>query len=187
MSFFKAFLTLLCGPIEKIGPGYRWKQSILSGAIIVALIFPWLMVQLSSPYQGDLPPRVPLISAKGRFIFGDERHGLKLIPFIEFKTNDSRIYRLQNQIGYDSILNFNNRHANPQVYIEGFLLKNGQGLFWPTQVMTIDGKILLDKDQQNTSLMRSRNPFGANLFLMSIFAGFLWILSTRNIIQIMKK
>jgi hypothetical protein len=187
MNFLRAFLVMMWGPFETIGPGYKWKQSVLSGAIIITLISPWLMIQHSSPYQGNLPPRVPLIRDDGRFIFGNEHHGFKSTPFIDFKTNGGQIYRLQDRVGYDSILNWNNRNTDSHLYVEGFLLRNGQGLFWPTQVTTVDGRVLLDRDQQNTSLMRSRNPFGRNLFYMYVFAGFLWIFSIRNVVQIMKK
>jgi hypothetical protein len=61
------------------------------------------------------------------------------------------------------------------------------GRFWPTQVTTIDGKVLLDKDKQNTALIRYKDPFDGSLFIMYVVAGSLWIVSAVNTVQIMKK
>lgn len=65
-------------------------------------------------------------------------------------------------------------------------MRDGLGRFWTTQVTTIDGKVLLDKDSQNVALMRARNPL-ETIFYMYLIAGFLWILSAFNAIKIKKK
>ncbi|MFM0074247.1 hypothetical protein PQQ86_24110 [Paraburkholderia sediminicola] len=187
MTLFKAFLILLRGPTETIGPEYKWKQSILTGAIIFTLISPFLAFVHSIPYRGAIPPEAPILKRRGVFVFGNDRHGPKKYPFIDFKTENGQIYRLQDYVGYNSILKFN--EANPdhqEVRAEGFFLRDGLGRFWPTQVTTVDGKVLLDKDRQNVALMRARDPLGT-IFYMYLIAGFLWILSAFNAIKIKKR
>ncbi|MFM0277194.1 hypothetical protein P0D75_04110 [Paraburkholderia sediminicola] len=187
MTLFKAFLILLRGPAEMIGPEYKWKQSILTGAIIFTLISPPLAFVHSLPYQGAIPPEAHILKEDGVFVFGSDRHGLKNYPFIDFKAENGRTYRLQDYLGYNSIWEFNKANPNHQkVYAEGFFLRDGLGRFWPTQVTTIDGKVLLDKDSQNAALMGARYPLGT-IFYMYLIAGFLWILSAFNAIKIKKK
>jgi hypothetical protein len=188
MSFFKAFSILLWGSADMVGPDYKWKQSILYGAIVFTILSPFFAILYSIPYQGATPPDVPLLKGRGVFVFGGDRHGLKKSPFIDFKSEDGRTYRLQDYVGYDSILKFN--EANPghqEVYAEGFFLRDGLGRFWPTQVTTINGKPLLDKEKQNTALMRYRNPFDDSLLIMYLIAGLLWIASVFNITKIKKQ
>ncbi len=188
MSLLKAFSILLCGPAEIIGPGYKWKQSILNGAIILTLASPFFAFLNSIPFQGATPPGAPIIKSKGVFVFGDDRRGLKSHPFIDFRSEEGKIYRLQDYIGYDEIFKFNENNPDHQeVLVEGFSLRNGLGRFWPTQVTTIDGKVLLDKDKQNTALIRYKDPFDGSLFIMYVVAGSLWIVSAVNAVQIMKK
>ncbi|MGB8418010.1 hypothetical protein, partial [Paraburkholderia sp.] len=130
----------------------------------------------------------PIIKSKGVFVFGDDRRGLKSHPFIDFRSEEGKIYRLQDYIGYDEIFKFNENNPDHQeVLVEGFSLRNGLGRFWPTQVTTIDGKVLLDKDKQNTALIRYKDPFDGSLFIMYVVAGSLWIVSAVNTVQIMKK
>lgn len=187
MTLFKAFLILLRGPAEMIGPEYKWKQSILTGAIVFTLISPPLAFMHSLPYRGAIPPEAPILMEYGVFVFGSDRHGLKKYPFIDFKSKNGRTYRLQDYLGYDSIFEFNKANPNHQeVYAEGFFLRGGLGRFWPTQVTTIDGKVLLDKDSQNVALTSARDPLGTIAY-MYLIAGFLWTLSVFNAIKIKKK
>lgn len=187
MTLFKAFLILLRGPAEIIGPEYKWKQSILSGAIIFTIISPFLAFVHSMPYQGVIPPDASVLKERGVFVFGSDQHGLKKYPFIDFKAENGRAYRLQDYIGYDSIFEFNKANpGNQEVYAEGFFLRDGVGRFWPTQVTTIDGKVLLGKDSQRVALMSARDPLGT-IFYMYLIAGFFWILSAFNVIKIKKK
>lgn len=79
MTLFKAFLILLRGPAEMIGPKYKWKRSLLTGAIIFTLISPFLAFVHSLPYEGAIPPNAPILKEHGAFCFGSDQHGPKNI------------------------------------------------------------------------------------------------------------
>ena len=74
------------------------------------------------------------------------------------------------------------------LYVEGFLLRDGRGFFWPTLIRGLGGHILLGHEDSNRSLKYNREPFGVKKLLWEYGLIIpLWLISLSNAIKLRKK
>ncbi|MFL9900816.1 hypothetical protein PQR71_22085 [Paraburkholderia fungorum] len=187
IGFIKAFSILLSGEADRDAKMFRTKQLCANMALVGAVATPLVMIFLALPYQGATPPLAPLIKEKGTLAYLHEQYGMKKKIFGGFKTDEGRLYRLQDMDQLIPLQKLMENETTPTVNVEGFVLGNGKGRFWVTQASTLDGKILLDKDTVEKELAVSRNPFGWNLFYMYAFNGLFWIFSLIDAFKIIRK
>lgn len=175
-----AFWLVLRGPASSVGVGFKWKQSILSLAIGWVIYSPFHTFYHSLPYRGDIPPDVPLVKSAGNIIFGFEPD-LKSTPFARFVVDTGKGLKLQDPSGLEIIREWENQNPSRKIYVEGFLLRNGAGLFWLTYVAGADGKILLSREGQLRQLKMVRDPFNSVLLWMYVLSLPMWIISINNV------
>jgi hypothetical protein len=186
ISLLKAFSILFNGSDYQIGEGHHWKRGALMLAMALTAIFPILNFWNSQSYAGAEPPDVPLIKSIGSITVGKYNpRGIIRQYNVNFHAGDGKIYYLMDDaIGPDELktfelrLNFN---------VEGFLLQDGRGFFWPTLITGPDGHILLDPEKSSRILNSNRDPFGKLLLLEYASTLPLWIISLLNAIKLRKK
>jgi hypothetical protein len=182
IGLYKALLLILWGPEERVGAGYKWKQSILIGAITMTAYLPILWMQVSAPYRGAVPPAVPLIKGIGHFHFTEKQSGAKKILHTEVAIDGKTAYLVQD----GSYLQSNPKRQYEIFYVEGFLLNDGAGLFWPSYVETMDGKVLRSREYASQALTDHRKAVGQTLIWMCGFVLIFWIVSIRNALRLCK-
>jgi hypothetical protein len=113
-------------------------------------------------------------------IFGFEP-GLKSTPFASFVLDSGKGLKLQDPSGLELIREWESQNPSRKIYVEGFLLGNGAGLFWLTYVAGADGKILLSREGQLRQLKMARDPFNSVLLWMYITSVPMWLISIGNV------
>ncbi|MFM0731534.1 hypothetical protein PQQ52_13710 [Paraburkholderia sediminicola] len=186
VSLPKAFLILLNGTDYQIGEGHRWKRGILSVAVALAVTFPLFNLLHSQFYTGAVPPEAPVVRSVGNFTSGIyNRRSINRQYSIDFHSNDGKIYNL-----IDSDLDverIGQANSGLNFYVEGFLLQDGRGFFWPTLISERDGHVLLSRDKSNQSLNKNRDPFGKILLWEYGLILPLLLISLSNAIKIRNK
>lgn len=186
ISFLKAFTILLNGSDYQIGNGYRWKRGVLSTAVALTVAFPLYNLIHSHFYTGAVPPEAPLVRSAGNFTSGvyDRRSNNRKYS-IDFHATDGKIYYLiDSDLGVAKIGKVN---SGSIFYVEGFLLQDGRGFFWPMLISGLDGHVLLSRDESNKSLKRNREPFWKILLWEYGLTLPLWLISLSNAIKLRKK
>jgi hypothetical protein len=184
ISLLKAFSILFNGSDYQIGEGHHWKRGVLTFAIALSAIFPILNFWSSQLYTGAIPPEASLIRSAG--IFTNENYRARVGGSnISFRADDGIIYRIMNS-SLD-IATIGRSNSGSRFYMEGFLLRDGDGFFWPTYIATLDGRILLGREESIRVLQANREPFGGILLWEygSIFP--LWFISLLNAIKLKNK
>src|SRR5258708_26897584 len=133
VSLAKAFLILLNGTDYQIGEGHSWKRGVLSAAVALAATFPVFNLLNSQIYTGAVPPEAPVIRSIGNFTSGIyNRRSINRQYSIDFHANDGKIYNL---IDSDlDVVRIGKANSGLNFYVEGFLLQDGRGFFWPTLI-----------------------------------------------------
>nr|WP_132453505.1 hypothetical protein [Paraburkholderia sp. BL8N3] len=182
-KWWEAYCIVLSGPASVVGKGFRWKQAILMFAIVGAIATPFITFYSSRPYQGIIPSNDLLTKAFGRVIFGNEQRGVKSVSIADFITDSGIEIRLKGDYAsLSKIKEWGDRYPLQLIYIEGFQLRNGAGPFWISYATTSQGDVLLGREEQLTSLVERRNPFGKSMLAMFLFQVVpLWIYSLINI------
>src|SRR6185437_6073675 len=135
------------GSPEKIGEGYRWKSGLLVLTIFMAASFPFFNMRSAAPYKGDLPPLVPLIVGNGQVRFAEKAQSVRKLDYAEFVNENGKRYVFQDYSVLLGVERFVTAHPDRALHVEGFILKNGEGLFWPISISTSDGKVLLAPEE----------------------------------------
>jgi hypothetical protein len=185
ISLFKAFSILRNGPDFLIGEGYRWKSRVFNLALGSLLIFPILNFWCAQWYGGDLPPAVPLVQGVGPLsdaVLNPYRRPREYM--VNFLAPDGKIYQM-NRLAIDSNKEVIRKlNTGENFYVEGFVLQNGNGNFWPTLVAATDGRILLSREAQMEVLIEERSVFGWGLMLEYSLTIPLWVISLVNAVKI---
>jgi hypothetical protein len=152
-------------------------------AIGLTAIFPVLNLWNSQSYAGAKPPDAPLIKIFGKITVGKyNSRGMIRQYNVNLHTGDGKIYYLMDDaIGPDK---FNIFESPLNFYVEGFLLQDGRGFFWPTLIAEPDGHVLLGPEKSSQILNNNREPFGKILLLEYISIIPLWIISFLNAIKL---
>jgi hypothetical protein len=186
-DLFRAFSILVSASPEKIGEGWRWKSKLLTMTIFISVAFPFFNMRFASPYQGDLPPLVPLIRGNGKIAFLQKKQGFRSSDYAAFVGEDGKKYVFQDYSSLLGVEKFVNEHPSQSVHVEGFILKNGEGLFWPTSISTVAGEILLAPEKLSRQLENRRDVWGGLLLIQKISLLPLWIISFFNAVKIARK
>jgi hypothetical protein len=183
-TLYRAFSILLVGSKVEIGEGYRWKSGLLRLVISIAAIFPVVNMINAAPYKGNLPPLAPLVTGNGHIEFRQENKNSHYAIFLD---KDGRSYVFQDYSSLREIKEFVLEHPDEFLRVEGFILKNGEGLFWPISISTADGQVLLASEKTSRDLMINRSVWGKILLLQQISLVPFWIISFFNVAKIARK
>jgi hypothetical protein len=179
-KFFQSAANLLWGPQEKVGAGFKWKQACFSFAIGMTLYAPMFTYYNSMSYQGEMPPAAPLIREFGVFEYNPGTQALKKRPFVRLNLINGNSYMVEDGPNLLGEI-FHGTEATSLLYIEGFLLKNGKGNFWPNVVKDLNGNNVVDEGLMRRDLLGNRNAFGPLLLYMYLFLLPFWVISICNI------
>lgn len=181
----KSFLILRNGPDYLIGAGYQWKRGVFNMTLALLVTFPIMNLLFCQSYAGAWPPQVPMVSSVGSFTahnIGGSRLGVHYV--MTFHAMDGTSYTLQsNAVRSDSELRRKTNSAE-KFYVRGFVLQDGRGLFWPISVSTLNGRILINSDEQWRKLRRNRNPLGELLLWEYALASPFWVISLVTALKI---
>ncbi|WP_175813721.1 hypothetical protein [Burkholderia contaminans] len=182
IGLIEAFLMILSQ--DKRVAGYRWKHTILIGAIGGIFIAPFLTYKMARPYQGDLPPKAPIVKFVGEFSERLVGRGPKSKMWIEFKSDDGNIFYLEEGPGSSIGQRCINDGCHEKFSLEGFYLLNGRGHFWPTTIKNENGTVLLDQNISMDVLMEERSTFGSLFRFYYFLTAILWVISLSNAMKI---
>ncbi|MFM0737426.1 hypothetical protein PQQ51_09305 [Paraburkholderia xenovorans] len=187
VSLLNSFWILLNGSDYQIGEGYTWKKTVFRTAVAFSVAFPLFNLSFSQLYTGALPPKASLIRSIGNFTTGNyDRYALNRRYSINFHAADGKTYYLMD--GDLNIEKIGNPNTGTILYVEGFILMDGHGFFWPTLIKELDGKTLLHQDDSNRSLAENRDPFTMKKLLWEYGLVLpLWLISLSNAIKLRNK
>ncbi|SIO55562.1 hypothetical protein [Paraburkholderia phenazinium] len=187
ISLLKAFSILRNGSDYQIGEGHNWKRGVLNTAIGLLVAFPIANMLNALPYRGAIPPEAPLIKSVGNFT-GEHTYSSKAIQRYTgiFHAADGRSYPVQDGALNSSHEIMSNMNSGKEFYVEGFVLEDGQGFFWPTLVTMTDGRALLSREKMSKNLKSNREPFGEILIWEYAATLPLWAISLSNAIKLKK-
>lgn len=119
----------------------------------------------------------------GHVIFKTEKHGLKHVAVADLLLEDGRTLRLQDTFAsLPEIDDYERLHPLDPIYVEGFYLKDGAGLFWISYAATRNGETLITREERARMLIVSRQTFGKVLLWMYLYViSPFWIISYFNI------
>lgn len=183
-SWKNAFMILLDGPDCLVGPGFRWKRNLLSMVITWMVGGPFITYYMSMPYQGAIPAESSLVKVSGKIIFSTGHSGPKSISVARMATATAGLLEFQDPEQLGSIREWEKRGGSGIVYVEGFRLRDGAGLFWPIYMMDESGSVILSRDRQLEILKGARNPFGPTFLWMILLSIPLWMVCLRNVYDI---
>lgn len=183
----EAFWAVLSGvPVGAIRIE-KWKRMVLSLAIVWTVFSPLITYYMSLPYQGNIPSNSSMIKQAGRLEYRTEQRGVKQLLQLVLIGDGGRIIEFQDPTGLEDIRSWERKTGIDQVYVEGFYLRDGEGLFWPTYIATLNGKPLATREEQLRKLSVARDPFGKVLLVMYFYSLPMWIISLINIYKIKSK
>ncbi|MFM0361924.1 hypothetical protein [Paraburkholderia sediminicola] len=183
---FKAFSILRNGSDYQIGEGHHWKRAVLNLAIGLLVAFPMANMWIGLSYRGAIPPDAPLVKSIGNFT-NEYTPGIKQRYDAIFHAADGKFYQVQSGSINSSREIMSNINSGRNFYMEGFVLQDGRGFFWPTLVAAVDGRVLLSREEMSRNLKIEREPFGELLIWEYVATLPLWIISLLNAIKLRKK
>uniref|UniRef100_UPI003BEEDF01 hypothetical protein n=1 Tax=Burkholderia arboris TaxID=488730 RepID=UPI003BEEDF01 len=182
IGLIKAFIMILSN--DKRVTGYRWKNTILIGAIGGIFISPFLTYNMSRPYQGDLPPKAPIVKLTGEFSEQLIGSGSKSKIKIELKLDGGGVVDIEDGPGSSVGQKCINEGRHQKFFLEGFYLLNGRGNFWPTAIINDKGRVLLDQSIAMNVLMEERRTFGSLFQFFYFLTAILWVISLSHAMKI---
>lgn len=185
-KWLEAFYIVLAGPASRVGAGYRWKNGLLILALVFTVSTPFFSFTNSRAYQGAMPPDTPLIKAFGNVVFRDETRGVKSVSVAEFMVNAGKTLTLEGDYaGLPEIRDWQAKRPGETIYVEGFELLDGRGLFWISYAAARDGTVLMQRDHQAKAIKNLRNPFNASAFwMLVIVTGPMWVACFINVSKV---
>ncbi|MBR8182512.1 hypothetical protein [Burkholderia ambifaria] len=176
-----AFFLVLSGRSYGAVPVAKWKQLLLSLSLVWVISSPVFTYYLSIPYQGSIPEEGAVLKMTGKLIYGFKREGGNNSLQAVLVRDGSGPVEFQDPMGMESVRSWERKTGSDSVYVEGFFLRDGDGLFWPTFISSQDGIPLLSRKEQLHKLSVARAPFGRLLLLMYGLAVPMWIVSIINV------
>jgi hypothetical protein len=188
ISLLKAFLILRNGPDYVIGAGHRWKSGLLNMTIGLFLTFPILNLLYVQFYRGALPPTAPLIQSIGVFTSVYRQPSVFGGNYVaNFRASDGKNHPVQLEALNSSEQLMKAIASGESFYLEGFVLQDGKGWFWPTFVTSVDGRVFLSREEEMENLKKRRQPFGKLLLVQYLSLVPLWIICLINALKIRRK
>lgn len=183
VTWFFAFKKLLGGIGSKGILGL--KAAVLVGALCTPFIFSFQYFQHAESISGAIPPSSSMIKATGIFVRKVKKQGIREVSYIDFITNDGKNYPADGEAWFDGEESLARSNPPIEVYVEGFVLKNGTGSFFATLVKLEDGHLLLSPENAMNALEKKRDYKNYLGFICMVI--FLWIVSLFNIYKLQKK
>lgn len=141
---------------------------------------------IASDYSGAYPPIAPIIKATGtlKAVFMPGKGGGWSAVFT--KNNGEKIKMMPLSVP-PPLVDLAKRNEFTEIYMEGFLLRDGKGMYWPTLVATTDGRVLIDNDTLIKSLNRHNRPLFNLVIFLTFLAGPFLLLSIVQATKIRRK
>jgi|GEM_PF-2500460 len=159
LSWLSAFDMMLNGTALGLGKNHWVKSLWLKFAIVFMVVGPMFECIDAQDYAGAMPPEAPMIKTTGTFIRYVGYAGVKEVSYIQFNADNGMTYRTQHSVVPAELDDLGRLKSPIKVYVEGFLLKNGGGSFYPLKLTTLNGVDLASTDKLMKSLLIGRNPF----------------------------
>lgn len=185
-EWIEAFWTVLCANSSTgVGPGYKWKQLLLSLCVTCTLCIPFLTFYWSLPYQGSTPPDDRLLKVNGSLLYESRTNEVRHELIARIVDDNGHSFILQDALGVEELRDWERQTGLTRVFAEGFFLRDGTGLFWPTYVISSDGKVVVTREGQKEKLEKSRSYIRQALFTYLFIAPF-WLISLNHIRKVKK-
>jgi hypothetical protein len=147
VTWLTAFKVMLHESIKYGERNERSVRTLRSLILVAALASPPIVYfevkNANDLISGDLPPRVPTIRVTGDLIVEKHRVGLRQTSYYELHASDGRTYVATQATIFRGALKLAATKSLHNIYVEGFLLRNGAGPFWFTLVRLQDGELLV--------------------------------------------
>ncbi|MEI5998945.1 hypothetical protein H3V53_17555 [Paraburkholderia bengalensis] len=177
----KAFWAVLsAGSPTVVGQDHKWKQLLLSLCVTCTLCMPFLTFYWSLPYQGRIPSDEHLLKVKGSLLYESTTKGVNHELVARIVDEQGHSFVLQDALGVEQLRDWERQTGLTSVFAEGFFLRDGAGLFWPTHVISSDGKAVVTREEQKKKLEKSRSYIKQTLFTYLFIAPF-WLMSLNHI------
>lgn len=152
-----------------LGVNYKWKSLWLMCAVIFTVSVPVFEYLNAQRFAGALPPDAPIIEATGSFVRFIGHAGLKEVPYFLFNTDSGKAYRTENPVAPPILDELSRLKVPLKVSVEGFLLNDGRGSFFPLKITDAHGIELVPSDQLKNNLLIGRSPFYYKKTLFFVF------------------
>jgi len=146
---------------------------------------PFLTFFWSRPYQGHIPSDEHLLAIRGSLLYESETQGPNHPLIARIVDENGKSFILQDAMGLEQIREWERQTGAISIYAEGFLLCDGAGLFWPTYIITSDGKAIATRAEQKEKLEKSRAYIKQALFAYLLMMPF-WMISLKHIHNVKK-
>jgi hypothetical protein len=147
-------------------------------AIIACIIGYAYTASVEKQYSGNVPPIAPLIKSRGTLIYlpvyEHKEHTLGEPRRMIFKTDVGNEYVVGYGLDPVFVYDLVRIKGSRNVYMEGFLLRDGKGPFWPTLVSSDDGTELYSQTQDQLLKLHDRS----NLMYFSFSIAFVCFVIT---------
>jgi len=174
MPWLSAFYLMWRGKAVGLGKNHRAKSLWMMSAVIFSIAGPIFQFDHSQTYSGALPPEVPMIKTTGVFVRYVGHVGLKAMPYILLNADNGMTYRTEDLVAPKGLSDLGDVKPPVKVYVEGFLLNNGSGSFYPLKLTTISGQYIVSSDGLMKQLLIGRDPF---YYKKSVFLFFMIFVS----------
>jgi hypothetical protein len=81
------------------------------------------------------------------------------VPYILFNADNGMTYRTEDLVAPRVLSDLGEVKPPIKVYVEGFILKDGKGSFYPLKLTTLKGVYMVPSDKLMEQLLIGRNSF----------------------------
>ncbi|NVZ27939.1 hypothetical protein HX881_20470 [Pseudomonas gingeri] len=159
LSWGSAICMMWRGKAEGLGRAHKIKSLSVVVTVIFTVSMPIFNYFDIKKFSGALPPEAPLIRTAGEFSKNDEKLAMKQVPYFIFTTDNGVEYRTENRIAPGVVEELGGRVPRVKVNVEGFILRNGNGSFYPLKIIGEDGRELASSDELMKRLLIWRDFF----------------------------
>lgn len=126
-------------------------------AFAALIIFPMLTISSVNEVSGNIPPIAPMIASSGEFIYVKNPHSHANHFFIDYQESGGKVYRMTEWTIPASLIGVAQKSPPLKVNVQGFLLKNGSGVFFPLHISTLDGNEVMSQQYALSQLDHHRS------------------------------
>lgn len=159
LSWGSAIYMMWCGKAEGLGRAHKIKSLSVVAAVIFTVSMPIFSYFDIKRFSGALPPKAPLIRVAGEFVKVEGKVGFKQVPYIIFSADNGVSYRAEDRVAPEVFVDLGVRVPRAKVFVEGFILRDGAGSFYPLKITGEDGRELTPSDELMRRLLAWRDFF----------------------------
>ncbi|WP_410210320.1 hypothetical protein [Aquirhabdus sp.] len=162
-KWFIAWLNIINEP-----QGWREKlcQLFSLAAIATLCLYPFMGNLLLSELSGNTPPTVPLISSTGNFEYVSNPSNHSNHYDVYFHTHDGKTYQMSQFVAPLSVTKLAENNPTTQFKVQGFILANGKGSFYPVIVNDLNDYPIISKESLLAELAHNRQADQRTVNLM---------------------